>query len=66
MSETNGDVGGLTTDNAPPVQATPAPAPVQEPAPVAVDPLDGERPVSQAVFDRGYVESVRLETSDPA
>jgi hypothetical protein len=52
MSDTapSADIGGLTTDNAPAVETTTAPADIfNEPTP------------EQAVFDRGYVERLRSE-----
>jgi hypothetical protein len=57
MSDTPVDSGGLTTDNAPSSQTTATPS--VPPAPAA-DPL-GDPPADQAVFDRGYVESLRRE-----
>lgn len=63
------NTGGLTTDalpagvnagsfeqQSPPTAATPT-----APAPPSADPLEGELPADRAVFDRGYVESIRRE-----
>lgn len=67
MSDAPANTGGLTTDAVPDVaansinQSQPAVAtpPVTAP-PAAADPL-AEPPVDRAVFDRGYVESIRKE-----
>jgi hypothetical protein len=61
MSDTPVETGGLTTDNAPSSQQLPAAAtPSASPAPAGTD-LLGDPPADQAVFDRGYVDSLRRE-----
>jgi hypothetical protein len=57
--------GGLTTDAVPAgITANQSPPPAATPtvaSPPSADPLDADLPADRAVFDRGYVESIRKE-----